>query len=185
MGPRDPTGGDTQRSETGATAAARERRLRRPARALVSAIGFFVPFTMMGGAAAQQVIINRIDDLPFGTWSGAGQMQQTMLHCVGSTTLGNGFNVRATGSGTGGAFTIASGVGSLAYTVEYRSPTAGSFQTLTAGITRSGFSGTTTLNCILFSTEPAAVRVTFSAANLAAARAGSYSGTLTLTVAPE
>ncbi len=185
--PRGTAGGDAHdpsaaRSEACAAKAGGSRRVWAAALAIVAGAAL-VP---SGRAQAQAlVIVNRIDDLPFGTWSGSGQMQQTMRHCVGSTSLGNRFNVRATGSGSGGAFTVASGANLVAYTVEYRSPTSGAFQPLTPGVPRGGFVGTTTINCSFGLSEPAELRVIFSVADLTAARAGTYSGVLTLTVAPE
>ena len=143
---------------------------------------------MVGAAALLQtaqatIIVNQLDDTAMGTWSGTGDMVRTMNHCVGTSPTGL-YRVTATGSGAGGAFTLSNGSDTLAYQVEFAGRTGG-FVALTAGVARSGFNGDTQAQCTGLSRQSERVRITISAANLAAAPAGTYAGTLTLTVAPE
>lgn len=137
---------------------------------------------LIGAANAATIIVNQLDDVPMGTWSGLGDMVQTMSHCSGPSS--SRYRVTATGSGTGGAFTLSSGTSTLAYKVEYAGRTGG-FTQLSPGIALTGLNGDTQAQCVGLSRQSERVRITILAATLAAAPAGSYSGTLTLTVAPE
>ena len=62
--------------------------------------------TLAGPAHSATALINALSDLT-STWNGTSQIQVTTSHCVASST-GN-FQVRVTGSGTGGAFTLQNG----------------------------------------------------------------------------
>lgn len=143
---------------------------------------------VLGAAALLQtaqatIVVNQLDDMPMGTWSGAGDMVRTMNHCVGTSPIGL-YRVTATGSGAGGAFTLSNGSSTLAYQVEFAGRTGGFFA-LAAGVARSGFNGNTQAQCTGLTRQNERVRITIRAADLAAAPAGTYAGTLTLTVAPE
>lgn len=131
-------------------------------------------------ALAQTALINALDDLA-GTWNGTSQIQLTSNHCVASST--RNFQVRITGSGTGGAFQLRNGTKTLPYTVDYRD-TNGTFDAVTAGNTLTGQVTTdnTTASCSV--ATQLRVRVTISAAALATATAGNYTGTITVLITP-
>jgi len=134
-------------------------------------------------ASAQTALINALDDLS-GSWNGiAAQIQLTSSHCV-AVSNGGEYRVTITGSGSGGAFQLASGTKQLAYTVQYRDANIG-FATVTAGTSLTGLdtSDTSTASCS-GTGAVAQVRVTFANTALAAAAAGTYTGTLTILVTP-
>jgi hypothetical protein len=137
-------------------------------------------------ARAQQVIINGLDDIDLGTWPGFGSMVATMDHCLG---IGNGTSDRGrltiTGSGAGGAFALSGGVGTtpLPFTVDYNPRSAG-WRAVTAGVALTNLRGTRATNC-LAGAQGSQLRVTIAESDITAARAATYSGVLTLVVAPE
>ena len=91
---------------------------------------------------------------------------------------GGDYDITATGSGAGGAFTIANGADTIAYSVDYNSTE------LTSGTTLTGVSGAVSdLNCTT-SGNNGSIDVDIAAADAAAVGSGSYTGTLTLVVAP-
>lgn len=108
--------------------------------------------------------------------------------CVWSNTSTKGYNVTATGSGAANAFTLASGALTVPYTVQWAgtsSQTSGS--ALASGTALHGLtSAATNPTCATGPTSSASLIVGISAANLQAmAAATTYTGTLTLVVAPE
>ena len=133
-------------------------------------------------ARAQTVIINKLDNLRFGSWSGNGNITRTSRHCVASTAAGNRFNITITGDGPGGNFTLASGPSALPYRVWYRDWPGQAWQQVTPGVTLFNLRGRNNPNNCQGQRQR--LRVRFMANDLAAARAGAYSGTLTLLVAP-
>ena len=136
----------------------------------------------VGTARAQTVVINKLDDLNFGAWSGSGNMTQTSKHCVASTAPGNLYSITISGDGAGGAFTLGSGPGTLPYVVSYRDDQGSAWNQIQSGVTLFNQAGrSNTSNC---PSQKQEVRVQFMANDLAAAPAGAYSGTLTLLVGP-
>ncbi len=130
----------------------------------------------------ETVVINKLDDLNFGSWSGTGNITRVSRHCVASTASGNLFSITLTGNGPGGSFTLASGPGSLPYRVWYRDRPGQAWQEASPGVTIFNLVGRNNPNNCRGQRQR--VRVRFMANDLAAATAGTYSGTLTLLVAP-
>jgi hypothetical protein len=95
--------------------------------------------------------------------------------------------VQATGSGSGGAFTLASGSASLAYEVQWSQVSGQTSGTqLSPNVALTGqVSSATQPSCNSGPSTSASLIVILRSAQLSAAAAGSYSGTLTLLVAPE
>ena len=133
-------------------------------------------------ARAQTVVINKLDDLNFGAWSGTGNITQTSRHCVASTAAGSLFSVIITGDGPGGAFTLANGPGTLPYVVSYRDKPGSSWNQIQPGVGLLNQVGRNNPNNCTGQQQE--VRVQLLASDLAAAPAGTYSGTLTLLVGP-
>ena len=154
---------------------------RRRVGALAWMVGLWMAINIQP-AIGQTIIINQLEDFSLGTWSGSGNMVLTLNHCVGPTSAQ--YRITARGSGSGGAFTLTNGISQLAYSVQYAGRTGG-FATLTAGVPRTGLAGDTRAQCTGLTRESERLRITITAANLTAATAGTYSGSLTLTVAPE
>lgn len=139
-------------------------------------------------ASAQKVRIDGLVDVNFGTIANLTvDSRQSQSLCVFSQSANGGYNIRAFGSGAGGAFGLASGANSLAYEVQW---SAASGQTsgimLTPNTTLTGLTSVATHQaCNNGPPTSASLIVVLRAADLTGAIAGTYSGTLTLVVAPE
>lgn len=133
------------------------------------------------------VNITALSDVPFGTFTaatiGTNQSSAQSL-CVYSSLTS--YTIKATGSGSGGAFTISNGSATLAYTVQWAfsgGQTSGT--ALSAGTGLKGTPGLLDLLCGLgLLTSHASLIIGLPSANLSAAQAGSYTGTLSLMVSP-
>ncbi len=126
--------------------------------------------------------ISNLNDIDLGTWSGTGDMVGSDENCVWSTT--RGYNLTASGSGAGNAFTLTDGVNTIAYSVAWDDVDT-TDQAVTAGQALSSqVTNAIDVNCRLRG-DTANVAVTLEEADIAAAPAGKYSGTLTLIVSPE
>jgi hypothetical protein len=107
---------------------------------------------------------------------------------VWANTSTKGYNVTAIGSGTGGAFTLGNGATTVPYSVEWSGNSgAASGSALFAGSALTGLASTATNpTCSAGPASSASLIVSLSAANLQSMQAAtSYTGTLTLVVAPE
>ena len=131
--------------------------------------------------------ISNLTDIAFGTVDPASAASQAENVCVWSNTSGKGYQVTATGSGASSAFTLSNGTGTLPYSVEWAATvgqTAGT--ALVSGTALTGLASTaTTPGCTSGPTNSASLVVKMTAANLQAAVASTYNGTLTLVVAPQ
>ena len=108
--------------------------------------------------------------------------------CVWSNSSTNGYYVTATGSGAGSAFTLASGASTVPYSVEWAGSSGQTSGTaLTASTALHGLTSTATNPvCASGPASSASLIVKISPANLQAMQAATtYTGTLTLVVAPE
>ena len=138
--------------------------------------------------AASNVRITALTDLAFSTIANVSvDSSRSESVCVYSTSPTSGYHVTATGTGIGGAFTLASGANRLAYDVQWnRQPGQSSGTQLTAGVPLTGLvSSATQQQCTSGPTTSASLIVVLRSAALSAARAGIYTGTLTLLIAPE
>ena len=138
-------------------------------------------------AAAQQVRIRQLNDVTFNTVSAApvDQSQADNL-CIYSTTATGRYTITARGSGSGNAFTLSSGSNLLPFEVQWAASANQSSGTalspnvaLTATTTNR-----TNFNCNQTASLTASLIVVLRAGAQQAVQAGTYSGTLTLLVAP-
>lgn len=140
-----------------------------------------------GPEAAAQVQISGLSDLPLGVWSGAGDLEGIVDHCVRGPQGGR-YAIEATGVGSGGAFVLLSGPGSLPFQVDY-SDDGGGWSPMSPGVPLTGQRGAPNENqferCLAGQRAPQRVRVRVLAQDLGTAVAGSYDGSLTLLVTPE
>jgi hypothetical protein len=138
-------------------------------------------------AQAQQVQISKLTDVAFGTIANFTTDQtNSQSVCAYSSATGGRYSVTASGSGSGGAFTLASGGSQLAYEVQWA---ATANQTtgvaLTPGVALTGQTGNGLTATCFFGFVPTASLITILRASaLSAASAGTYSGTLSLLIAP-
>ena len=132
------------------------------------------------------VRVTAVDDLALGTWTGTGALETTDSVCIWTTT--GGYNVTATGSGVGGGFSLSNGAsGTLDYAVKWDdAPTSSTLAAMTSGTALTGqVSGANTTDCNAGSSLTATVGVEITETDLTAADSGSYTGVLTLLIAPE
>ena len=136
--------------------------------------------------------ITNMGDLSQSSWSsGGGDITLVDDACVYSSRPSGGYTVRASGSGSGGAFTLANGSATLEYSVTWNSGGVNSLSnngaTLTANAVSGGLTHAATDSSTCNGATPgptARLIVAISAANMAAAIAGTYTGTLMLIVTP-
>jgi hypothetical protein len=139
-------------------------------------------------AAKNEVQITKLTDVAFGSISNvSADTTRAQNVCLYSGTATSGYNVKATGSGTGNAFTLDNGGLTLAYDVQW-SATSG--QTVGASLTpNSTLGGLTTgaknAGCTAAPTTTASLIVIVRSAAASTATAGVYGGTLTLIFGPE
>ena len=108
--------------------------------------------------------------------------------CVWSNSATRGYYVTATGSGAASAFTLANGAATVPYTVEWAGASAQSSGTaLTASTALHGLTSTATNpTCASGPSSSASLIVRMSTSSLQSMQsAATYTGTLTLVVAPE
>jgi hypothetical protein len=140
-----------------------------------------VLFTSVSYTSAD-VRISGVGDFSFGVWGGVADLVSSDPVCIYNSASA-AYTITASGSGPGGNLSLASGGNSLGYDVAFRG-SVGGYVTLTANSPQS-FSAANQISNSCGGGTNADVRVTVSASNLLAATAGSYSGTLTVTVGPE
>ena len=142
-------------------------------------VGFAVSMAA-SGAQGQAVRISGLSDLDFGMITDVAP-DRTLGEsiCAFSGLLGGRYSVTASGSGAGGAFTLANGAATLPYEVQW-STTAGrtSGTNLAPGVALTG--QTMLLSCPVLQTANASLIVILRSGSLSVATAGDYSGTLTI-----
>ena len=139
-------------------------------------------------AHAQKARISDLIDVAFGAISNLStDVSRAQSLCAFTQSASGNYLVTATGSGPASAFALASGLAQLAYEVQWASS---SNQTtgipLTAGVPLTGVpSAATQQTCTAGPASSATLIVILRASQLGAAQAGTYSGALTLMIAPE
>ena len=142
----------------------------------------------IGASVPNKVQISGLTDVSFTNQDPATAASSAQNVCVYSNTSTKGYNVKATGSGAASAFTLANGALTVPYSVEWA---GSSGQTSgTALVTNTALTGLTStatnVTCSSGASSSASLIVKISAANLQTMQAAtSYTGTLTLVVAPE
>jgi spore coat protein U-like protein len=151
---------------------------------LVAAVSGFA----VSAAHAQKVSIDDLSDVTFGTLSDLSiDAISAQNICVFSGSKTDGYNVTAVGGGAGGAFTLSSGGQSLGYEVQWNSGTGQSsgFQ-LAPNVPLTGqVAAGAKQSCKNGPISTATLIVVLRSAALSRTTAGAYSGTLSLTIAPE
>ncbi len=155
-------------------------------RALCGALAALAALTSTG-AAAQSVRISGLSDVQFGTLTNLiNDQRASQTICVYSSALNGGYRVTATGSGPSGAFTLQSGSAQLEYELQWASSanqTSG--QPLSPGVPLASQTGSTWFSNCLFGLFLSASLITvLRAQDTSSARAGAYSGSVALMIAP-
>jgi hypothetical protein len=140
-------------------------------------------------AANNQVRITGLTDLAFGSITNLGvdHILSESVCVYAKAKPSDLYDVTANGSGAGGAFTLSSGSATLAYDVQWSaSPNQSTGAQLTANQALTGQANSASNDdCSSGQPTTASLIVILRSAALGAARVGSYSGTLSLIVAPE
>lgn len=139
-------------------------------------------------AASNNVRITGLTDVAFGLLSNlSSDAVSSQNICVYANSASNGYNVRATGSGPAGAFSLASAASNLPFEVQWNSASGqNSGAQLTANVALSGQVSTATQQtCNSGPAASASLIVILRTAALSSATAGSYNGSLTLVIGPE
>ena len=139
-------------------------------------------------AASNKVRITSLSDVAFGTIANLavdGVRSQDL--CLFADTVTNGYNITATGTGPGGAFQLSAGLASMAYEVQWSSTSGQSAGTqLSPNVPLTGQASTATHQvCANGPATSASLIIVLRASALSSARAGAYSGNLTLVVGAE
>lgn len=136
-----------------------------------------------------RVRISGLSDVSFTSVDPTVNATHAQNVCVWSNTSTRGYSITATGSGTGGAFTLASGaLPVVPYSVQWASSSGQTSGTsLTAATALTGQTSTATnSDCSAGPAASASLVVSIGSATLQGMDAGvTYNGTLTLLVAPE
>ena len=149
-----------------------------------------LPLVIAGGpanAVSNKVRITKLVDIAFGTIANLGaDAVRSESVCLFADTNTRGYNVTATGTGTGGAFEL-SGPRSMAFDVQWSSSSGQSSGTqLVPNVPLTGqASSATQQTCGAGPATSASLVVILRAAALSSAGAGAYSGTLTVLIGPE
>jgi len=132
---------------------------------------------------ANLVRVSNLNDINLGTFAGGGGgLAGTDTFCVYRNGAGN-YNINMTGDGTANAFTLANGANTVPYTVDFVNGA-----TTTAMNTGTGLAGQTGANTVsdtCAGVDNVSVNISVSNADLSSSPAGTYSGVLTMVVAPE
>lgn len=139
-------------------------------------------------AQSNNVRITKLSDVAFGAIANVGaDATSSQSLCVYANTAIQGYRITASGSAPGGAFSLTSGSFLLNYEVQWnQSPNQSSGTQLSPNVTLTGLiSSATQQTCNSGPATTASLILVLRSSELSNARAGSYSGTLTLLVGPE
>lgn len=140
-------------------------------------------------ARAQSARIGGLEDVSFGTIPAMADQtnsQNVVLCSYRNNPQRLDYSVSATGSGSGGAFELSSGAATLSYDVQWAdSPGQTGGTMLQAGTAASGFGNAANGFTCPSQPDTASLTVTIRAADLATAQAGTYSGSLQITIVPQ
>ncbi len=142
----------------------------------------------IGASVPNRVQISGLTDVAFTNQDPSVAASNAQNVCLYSNTSTKGYNVTATGSGASSAFTLSNGAATVPYSVEWAGSSGQSSGTaLTTSAALTGLTSTATNpTCSAGPSSTASLVVKITAANLQGMQAAtSYTGTLTLVVAPE
>jgi len=140
-----------------------------------------------GRAASDKVRDSGLSDVSFGLIVGTADQSISQSLCAYSSANGSGYSVTATGSGPSGAFSLTGGPAPLPYDVLWAGAANQSGgTTLIAGTAMPGFtSAASQQTCNNGPNSSASLTIIIRSTTLSSASAGTYAGTLQLTIAPE
>lgn len=144
--------------------------------------GLAVVFASGPACAADKARISNLSDVAFGTIGNLGA-DQTRTQNVCAYSQSGIYSVTAAGDGLGNSFTLSAGTRTLPYEVQWAgSAGQSSGNGLSANVQSGNYSSSGNNQCSGGLT--ASLIIVVRAAQLQTATAGTYSGTLTLVLAP-
>ena len=138
--------------------------------------------------ASNKVRITDLSDVNFGVVANLGvDAIRNQSVCLYADTDTNGYNITASGTGSGGAFELSSGSRTMSYEVQWSSSSGqGSGTQLASNVPLSGqVSSATHQVCNNGPATSASLIILLRSNVLSSATAGAYNGTLTLVVGAE
>ena len=142
----------------------------------------------INATVANSVQITGLTDITFSNQNPTVAAAANESVCVWSNTSTKGYNIKATGSGSSNAFTLANGGNTVPYTVQWAATTGQTSGTLLTSGTALTSQTTTAVNptCSSAPTTTASLIIGITSANLLTMTgSATYTGTLNLLVAPE
>ena len=142
----------------------------------------------ISASVPSRVRISGLSDVAFTNVDPSLNAANAQNVCVWSNTSTNGYQVTASGSGAANAFTLANAAQTVPYTVEWSASSGQTSGTaLASGTALTGLTSTATnQNCASGPSASASLIVRIASSALQTMPAAvSYTGTLTLLVAPE
>jgi hypothetical protein len=142
----------------------------------------------IGASVPNRVQISNLADVSFTNQDPSVAASNAQNVCVWSNSSTKGYNITATGSGAANAFTLSNGAATVPYSVEWAGSSGQSSGTaLSSGSALAGLTSTATNpTCSAGPSSSASMVVKITSASLQGMQAAtSYTGTLTLVVAPE
>ena len=142
----------------------------------------------ISASVPNRVRISGLSDVAFTNVDPSVDASNAQNVCVWSNTSTRGYNIKASGSGAGSAFTLSNAALSVPYSVEWSSSSGQTSGTaLASGTALTGLTSTATnSSCASGPSASASLIVKILSANLQSMPASTnYTGTLTLVVAPE
>ena len=136
-------------------------------------------------AQSNNVRLTKLSDVAFGSLVNLGVDASVAQNiCVFAQTSGNRYRVTATGSAPGGAFALASGSDLLGYEVQWNASSGqSSGLQLSPSVAQTGLiSSATQQTCNSGPATSASLILFLRSSALQSAKAGSYTGTLTLVI---
>jgi hypothetical protein len=142
----------------------------------------------IGASVPNRVQISNLTDVSFTNQDPSVAASNAQNVCVWSNSSTKGYNITATGSGAANAFSLSNGAATVPYSVEWAGSSGQSSGTaLSSGSALTGLTSTATNpTCSAGPSSSASMVVKITSASLQGMQAAtSYTGTLTLVVAPE
>jgi hypothetical protein len=139
-------------------------------------------------AMAQKVRISDLSDVDFGSLTNLqADARRSQNICLYSQSSGNRYSITASGSGAGSSFTLSNGGFTLPYEVQWSDQSGQTSGTsLSPNVASTGRTSSATHQaCNSGPASSASLIILLRASALSQARAGNYSGSLTLLVAAE
>lgn len=156
---------------------------------LIRCLGFATLLALAPARPAHATaLIRGLADVNFGTINSFVDQSNTqnVSICSFQGFATAGYSVMATGSGSGGAFSLSSGANKMAYDVQWAdSANRTSGTMLQPGVAAGGFNNAASLFACFGQPVNASLIVTIRSAQLTSATAGSYSGTLQIMIVPD